>query len=69
MQSARRRSCSGIRIGALVRHRNIYDNALMDQLDNGRRIGLGEQGVRTGTWRVGMRPVAALIEQLRQRVV
>jgi len=41
VQSARKRSCSGITIGALVRHGNVNDNALVDQLCNGRRVGLG----------------------------
>ena len=42
VQSARRRSCCGIGIGVLVRHGNVGDNALVDQLCNGRRVGLGE---------------------------
>ena len=67
MQSACRWHCSGFDIGALVRHGNVSDNALVDQLCNGRRVGLGQQGVGPCAWRVGMRPIAALIQQLRQR--
>ena len=67
MQGACRRNCSGFNVGAFVRHGNVTDNALVDQLRNGRRVRLGQQGVGPCTWRVGMRPIAALIQQLRQR--
>jgi len=67
MQSACRRSCNGGTFGTLVRHSNVNDNALVDQLHNGRRVRLGQQGVGSRAWRVGMRPIAALVQQLRQR--
>ena len=65
MQSACRRSCSGCLFGALVRHSNVSDNAFMDQIGDGRRIRLGQQGVGSCTRRVGVRPVTALVKQLR----
>ena len=67
MPSACSRDCGGRDLSAFARGSNVVDNALMDPLYNRSCVCLREQGVRAGAWRVGMRPIAALIQQLRQR--
>ena len=65
MQSACSKNCSGSYVGGFARHGNVVDDALVDLLYNGRRVGLSQRGVGSRVWRVDMRPIAELVQQLR----